>query len=1633
MRISHASLHSTLLSKTIEKIRLQKCALSLILKTNKKVRNNLTSMQIYNMLSISVLIIANLLAASSALELSADNQVLVRNRLLEGNWDVVNSKLLNPLALELDIASIELPIVIDDATCYLGGTPGNETQACVDLDVYFKAPFIATCSGITVGDVKVNLEYFGTEKVPNRKCRNERGEYDPTFYPEYELICGSSWPTGAIPDMDAAPDEIMQRYKFEVSVIDMTVFCEVPLIVTNNVDSQGPTEKEINNLAEYGGSNKFANLTMDASKLNLKLTSYLYSEDFSRFPPQFGRSTDLDCGEQVDFEQVLLFGYDLGFVEAPIVGKIEITEPMNEKLNGPKQSIAMDPIKEIFCEMLTNASNSISDLFVNNTLTQESVYFNQDTEQLDSFSALKLENETKLLTDNLVDLGDNAVMDLIGLFPGNSLYLAGEDEGKSSIVDSLYDFLGANSSNVDGPDGFLYLLDYFLNTTLAETNGKVTQLNLLEVAETVVGNETIDASQGLEFSFNVSLIEGKPAAVVNITLLNVYVTTFPEGNSTRGVRSFLEQVRLIGGQTIKIPRIELGDLYFELDLKLDFEFYGGAFLVEDIDNLDGSMDMILSEFLAFELHQEMGFNLLWEQFLLDTAVFVALSEDSIRNLPLGPLWDDLTDCLLSTFYVEPSIAAFVVNANSMDVNFTGLDPSASGSTDAIIYTLATLLDSIVEIYNGAIPGLIEKLVGDNFVNQPLIDARTCPQVEISENSTEFFSFQGSLMDEIRNFLDEGMISTVFGILFPKPDAEELEGTRKSADYNQLISEPIELLKIDNIPVGGDRNSTLEFKITTIELKGLDPANFTLFDFLIVNSSGIHGNESIFNDLRIGIPSNPLIVAIEFDLNQIPDIDFQVNGTARRLQGNTPNPTYSFSERLPTKSPTTPTQAPSPYASDAPTLYPSVGSQSFAPTSFPSRPPTKPKALQIEGTQYNTMRIEIQIGNLQLLLDMWLRYLKFDVESTTIEETLDLNCWVGKLKPYGGLYEIAVVLKDSIMKIDCIECESNEILQGMAYQFSNRNPEFQTASTDFFDLVNNLLDKISQVIMNQFKEENWDHVVGNFERQCQHLEPLEVEYNYTVIVEDLTPAMGYLGIAVLFLMVTGFLSCCCVRGTHHTHEDFDFDDKQALMMGVEGPALNQALFNHSTVPLPCRFIVPFLLLANLLLFIIGHVGVALTTDIIAVIGGMRIALEQFAAISVISSTISLWESGGYFLAILLILVSIAWPYIKIIGMLICWFSPTSVLSFDGRGAFISKLDQFGKWSLVELFFVIFVLVTFALSMESPKTSYLVEDFYVIDLVLNPQLSLYTFCTALVVSLFLSNVIEYYHEKIEENDFHFQRGVKPEDEEKISMMHYVFESYSKSTVKLGFGGVVFVLGTIAVSIVLMVVAGMLPVFNTNIIGLVALVYDFSDQDTNTDYSLFTFVDIVFSNGTFGAAYLGFVFLLTVLILPVLQLILSGYLLVTKFTLDEALFWYMVNHFLSSWCCLEVFIFAIGLTALEVRQISGYLAAAQCEFLKPIMQAYLLPLDIVNEVDIQASCFAIECNLQMGAYVTFAAVVISNIAHFAVQISFNRMIIGRLGSAHTPKGNKVAAAFERFLIFTGVLKEQQGAVAVADNITF
>jgi hypothetical protein len=133
------------------------------------------------------------------------------------------------------------------------------------------------------------------------------------------------------------------------------------------------------------------------------------------------------------------------------------------------------------------------------------------------------------------------------------------------------------------------------------------------------------------------------------------------------------------------------------------------------------------------------------------------------------------------------------------------------------------------------------------------------------------------------------------------------------------------------------------------------------------------------------------------------------------------------------------------------------------------------------------------------------------------------------------------------------------------------------------------------------------------------------------------------------------------------------------------------FRNEAHPVYVRYGLPFFMICTLALLINADIGSGVSAEYILLEDGEVVEQRELLVASIFSSVHELWLNESYPLAILIVITSIMWPYVKLFIAFYAWFRPYKVAR--RREFLVEVIDAFGKWSFVDIVVLVEIMVAF----------------------------------------------------------------------------------------------------------------------------------------------------------------------------------------------------------------------------------------------------------------------------------------------------------------------------------------------------
>jgi len=139
---------------------------------------------------------------------------------------------------------------------------------------------------------------------------------------------------------------------------------------------------------------------------------------------------------------------------------------------------------------------------------------------------------------------------------------------------------------------------------------------------------------------------------------------------------------------------------------------------------------------------------------------------------------------------------------------------------------------------------------------------------------------------------------------------------------------------------------------------------------------------------------------------------------------------------------------------------------------------------------------------------------------------------------------------------------------------------------------------------------------------------------------------------------------------------------------------------------------------------------------------------------------MWNAGTRPLAFIIAIASGGWPYIKQILLLFAWFAPATILTPKVRGTLLEVLDILGKWSLIDIYVLVMLMVAFRFYLSSSMVenlSIIPADALTVTVVVTPGWGIFGFLFGAMGSLVVNHIMTWWHRKCQRSDEDLQDAI------------------------------------------------------------------------------------------------------------------------------------------------------------------------------------------------------------------------------------------------------------------------------------
>ena len=366
---------------------------------------------------------------------------------------------------------------------------------------------------------------------------------------------------------------------------------------------------------------------------------------------------------------------------------------------------------------------------------------------------------------------------------------------------------------------------------------------------------------------------------------------------------------------------------------------------------------------------------------------------------------------------------------------------------------------------------------------------------------------------------------------------------------------------------------------------------------------------------------------------------------------------------------------------------------------------------------------------------------------------------------------------------------------------------------------------------------------------------------------------------------------------------DNDDDMDANLEVEMPRRkipllsSSSLMYHSLTHPVAKYALPSALGLAFFLFFSSNISVGASVDLLVTqSNGKSLWKENIYAFSLSSTIAEMFRAGVYLLMILVLSCSGIWPYAKLVLMMISWIASTRRLPSVKREKILYLLDSLGKFSLVDVYVMVLMMVAFRYNLEF-------EGAGEVNVYVTPKYGFYAFLFATILSLVAGHIALFYQRKTMLPSIPVYSGRRE------SLSKHVFDDKrGRGLVKLTRRFRRTIVFALFLTSVLIFVGVGLKSFHFQFNGVAGTALG---ADKIRSFSLVSIGNHISKSGqddSFGVHWIQTCYFFFALVMPIVCLLSVFLLFLVPMRLERQQIVFMIAEVANAWSAIEVFVLAI-----------------------------------------------------------------------------------------------------------------------------
>ncbi|KAL3939132.1 MAG: hypothetical protein SGBAC_006093 [Bacillariaceae sp.] len=417
----------------------------------------------------------------------------------------------------------------------------------------------------------------------------------------------------------------------------------------------------------------------------------------------------------------------------------------------------------------------------------------------------------------------------------------------------------------------------------------------------------------------------------------------------------------------------------------------------------------------------------------------------------------------------------------------------------------------------------------------------------------------------------------------------------------------------------------------------------------------------------------------------------------------------------------------------------------------------------------------------------------------------------------------------------------------------------------------------------------------------------------------------------------------------------FDDEQGHEAADrEAPQKSKSLFQSPRISESIRFLFPIGAVGTMMILLASNLNVGASVNLSLNLGGANtIELPGLFEFSLVNTVTEFYQAGIYPLLFLVVGFSGIWPYLKLLLLLHTWVQPYS--SRQEREARMLRLDAWSKFSLVDTYVLVVMIVAFRMHMDLAQN-------YGLDVIITPEFGFYAFLLATCLSLLLGHGMVYYHRR--EARATGRNYVSIDEDFPESVLDHFFEiQESGNRVRLSkFSQVLLFSGCLA-AIAFLMVGFFQPSFAFEVGGLAGMAL--GNDSKRKVYSLFSMGTALSSSVpmSVGTVFLESAYYFFAMITPLAGLGCLVVLLLKPLPLAKQKPLLVAAEIANAWSAIEVFVLSIITALMQISTFASFMVGDKCHLVNQFLEDLAKRNDvIIPGLDNMPVCFTVTASVDM-----------------------------------------------------------------------